>query len=115
MLSIASKAAREPEYFGFHPETLEFAGFRLIEDRYQPIEPTTGGRLWSQQLELCLGVRESKLRFCLPEESAEREIEALRSQLKALGIDPELRLSTKQREGEASHTPEINRGHDRCV
>ncbi|MDY6940804.1 MAG: Uma2 family endonuclease, partial [Cyanobacteriota bacterium] len=58
---------RTPEYFWFHPDTLEFAGFHLVESRYQPIEPTTQGRLWSRQLELFLGIYESKLRFFTPE------------------------------------------------
>ncbi len=59
---------RTPEYFWFHPETLEFKGFRLIEGQYQPLEPNDQGWLWSQQLELFLGVHESKLRFFSPDE-----------------------------------------------
>ncbi|MDY6941076.1 MAG: Uma2 family endonuclease [Cyanobacteriota bacterium] len=58
---------RTPEYFWFHPDTLEFAGFELVKSEYQPIEPTTQGRLWSRQLELFLGIHESKLRFFTPE------------------------------------------------
>ena len=112
---------RTPEYFWFHPDTLEFAGFELVKGEYQPISPTSGGRLWSRQLELFLGIHESNLRFFSPEgelvptpeeraniaqqkaqtarqevelertarELAQREVEALRSQLKALGIDPD--------------------------
>ena len=112
---------RTPEYFWFHPDTLEFAGFELVKGEYQAISPTSGGRLWSRQLELFVGIHESKLRFFSPEgelvptpeeraevaqqkaqtarqevelertarELAEREVEALRSQLKALGIDPD--------------------------
>ena len=35
--------------------------------KYQPLEPNTQGWLWSQQLELFLGVHESQLRFFTPE------------------------------------------------
>jgi Uma2 family endonuclease len=58
---------RTPEYFWFHPETLEFQGFRLMGGQYQPLEPNAQGWLWSQQLELFLGVHESHLRFFTPE------------------------------------------------
>ncbi len=54
---------RTPEYFWFHPDTLEFQGFRLMGGKYQPIELNEYGWLWSQQLELFLGVYESQLRF----------------------------------------------------
>jgi len=58
---------RTPEYFWFHPDTLEFQGFILMAGEYQPIEPTNQGWLWSRQLELFLGIYESKLRFFSPE------------------------------------------------
>jgi len=72
---------RTPEYFWFSPQTLEFAGFRLISGAYQPIPPNDLGWLWSEVLELYLGVREGQLRFFFPngdlvptpEELAERE------------------------------------------
>lgn len=54
---------RTPEYFWFSPETLEFAGFRLIDKRYQPIEPDARGALWSEVLGLSLGVHEGRLRY----------------------------------------------------
>ncbi|MBD2520370.1 Uma2 family endonuclease [Nostoc sp. FACHB-973] len=96
---------RTPEYFWFHPDTLEFKGFRLVGGKYQPLEANADGWLWSQQLELFLGVYESKLRFfnadkqlvATPEEraqAAEREaeiahqqVEELKAKLKALGVD----------------------------
>jgi Uma2 family endonuclease len=58
---------RTPEYFWFHPDTLEFQGFILMAGEYQPIESTSPGWLWSCQLELFLGIYESKLRFFSPE------------------------------------------------
>ncbi len=45
---------RTPDYFCFEPETLEFAGFHLVDGRYQPLQPNPQGWLWSQQLELYL-------------------------------------------------------------
>lgn len=104
---------RTPEYFWFHPDTLEFQGFRLMGGQYEPIEPNNEGWLWSQQLELFLGVHESKLRFfsqdlqliSTPEERAEaaqqqaeeerqqkelaqQRVEKLLAKLKDLGVDP---------------------------
>jgi Uma2 family endonuclease len=98
---------RTPEYFWFHPETLEFAGFCLMSSQYREIEPTSAGWLWSEQLELFLGIHESKLRFFSAQgelvptpgeraenerqqkELAQKEVEKLRSQLRTLGIDPD--------------------------
>lgn len=54
---------RTPNYFWFDPKTLEFAGFILLGGSYQPIEPNEQGWLWSQQLDLYLGIHETKLRF----------------------------------------------------
>ncbi|MCF2970858.1 Uma2 family endonuclease [Synechococcus sp. Nb3U1] len=71
---------RLPEYYWFDPHTLEFAGFRLVESRYQEIPPDSAGHLPSEQLGLKLGIHEGKLRWFtaegqlipLPEE-AERQ------------------------------------------
>ncbi|MEH2305462.1 Uma2 family endonuclease [Nostoc sp.] len=54
---------RTPDYFWFDPVTMELQGFHLVDGKYQEIPVTTDGRLWSQQLELYLGVYEGKLRF----------------------------------------------------
>lgn len=96
---------RTPEYFWFHPETLEFQGFRLMGGKYQPIEATDEGWLWSEQLELFLGVSDSKLRYftqdkqlvVTPEEraiiaeqqaeAAQQRVEELLVKLKDLGIE----------------------------
>ncbi|GET43442.1 Uma2 family endonuclease [Microseira wollei] len=58
---------RTPDYFWFDPDSLEFKGFQLVGGRYQDLVPNENGRLWSQQLELYLGIHESKLRFFTPE------------------------------------------------
>lgn len=106
---------RTPEYFWFHPDTLEFQGFILMAGEYRPIEPTNQGWLWSCQLELFLGIYESKLRFFSPEgqlvatpeeraeiaqkqaeterqqrELAQQQVTELRARLKALGVEPDL-------------------------
>ena len=74
---------RTPNYFWLDPYTLEFAGFDLVIGEYQPIEPNDRGHLWSQQLELYLGIHQGLLRFFTangelvptPEEQAESERE----------------------------------------
>jgi Uma2 family endonuclease len=57
---------RTPEYFWFSPETLEFAGFHLVDGRYYPIVPDAAGRLPSVILGLRLGVADGVLRFFSP-------------------------------------------------
>lgn len=39
----------------------------MVGGRYQELVANENGRLWSQQLELYLGIHESKLRFFTPE------------------------------------------------
>ncbi|MEH2158571.1 Uma2 family endonuclease [Nostoc sp.] len=105
---------RTPDYFWFDPVTMELQGFHLVDGKYQEIQVTTDGRLWSQQLELYLGVYEGKLRFFTTEnqlilsseelteqerlraqqaeeraERAEQEIARLREALRIQGIDLE--------------------------
>ncbi len=54
---------RTPNYFWFDPETLEFQGFHLVEGEYVALQPNERGHLWSSQLQMFLGVHESKLRY----------------------------------------------------
>ncbi len=54
---------RTPDYFWFDPYTLEFQGFHLMNGEYQAIQPNEQGWLWSEQLQLYLGILEEKLRF----------------------------------------------------
>jgi Uma2 family endonuclease len=71
---------RVPNYYWFHPETMEFAGFSLVNGQYEAIAPTDNGWLWSEQLGLFLGVHEEQLRWFsregrlvpLPEEEERR-------------------------------------------
>ena len=52
-----------PEYFWFDPQSREFVGFELVRGTYQELQPNEQGWLWSEQLELYLGIHEEKLRF----------------------------------------------------
>lgn len=101
---------RVPEYYWFHPETLEFAGFRLNGGTYVAIAPNESDRLPSEQLGLELGIHDRQLRWFtaegelipLPEEAerqkAEQERqradqerqarERLENYLRSQGIDP---------------------------
>jgi Uma2 family endonuclease len=98
---------RTPEYFWFSPQSLEFAGFRLIGHTYIVITPNQQGWLWSEELELYLGIQDGRLRYFnaqaqlvpTPEEEAAlaqqqaeqalRRAEQLAEQLRALGVEPE--------------------------
>jgi Uma2 family endonuclease len=98
---------RTPEYFWFEPFTFELKGFRLKDAAYADISANEEGWLWSQQLELYLGVVEEKLRFLTADgevvpapkevalmerqraEQAEAKAERLRRKLEELGIDPD--------------------------
>ncbi|NJR53300.1 MAG: Uma2 family endonuclease [Acaryochloris sp. CRU_2_0] len=102
---------RVPDYFWFHPETMEFAGFHLVNGRYEAIIPTDKGWLWSEQLGLYLGIHEQQLRWLsadgdlipLPEEQerqakeqaqqraeqAQKQQERLAAFLRSQGIDPD--------------------------
>ncbi|BAY62694.1 hypothetical protein NIES22_27690 [Calothrix brevissima NIES-22] len=105
---------RTPEYFWFDPQNLEFAGFVLVGGKYQAIAANPQGWLWSQQLELYLGIEQEKLRFftaegqlvVTPQELAEQEeqraeqekqraeqekqkSDRLAAKLRELGIDPD--------------------------
>lgn len=81
---------RVPEYFWFHPDTLEFAGFRLADgSTYVDIPTTPQGWRWSQQLQMYLGIDDRKLRFFaqdgqlipLPEEDALQQAQAAQAAL----------------------------------
>jgi Uma2 family endonuclease len=54
---------RTPEYFWYDPYSFEFQGFHLSDSCYQAIEPNPQGWLWSQQLNLYLGIHSEQLRF----------------------------------------------------
>lgn len=104
---IYQETFRTPDYFWFDPNTLEFAGFVLVGGVYQSLEPNSQGWLWSQQLNLYLGIFENQVRFFTsegelvptPEEVAIQETQRaeqekqknqrLAAKLRELGIDPD--------------------------
>lgn len=53
---IYEKIFRTPEYYCFDPETRLFQGWRLDNWKYRPIQPNEKGWLWSEQLQLWLGL-----------------------------------------------------------
>ncbi|WP_199245298.1 Uma2 family endonuclease [[Phormidium] sp. ETS-05] len=58
---------RTTDYFWFHPYTLEFKGFTLMGRKYVEIEPNEKSWLWSDELQLYLGIFNERLRFFTPE------------------------------------------------
>lgn len=103
---------RAPDYFWFDPYTLEFAGFKLNYRIYEPIIPNEQGWLWSDELQLYLGIVGEQLRFFTPDgalvltpeeaeveehqraeterqraDAAEARVETLRQKLLELGIE----------------------------
>ena len=61
---IYQEVFRTPEYYWFDPYSLEFQGFALQSNgTYREMLPDRRGRLWSEQLELYIGIVEEKLRF----------------------------------------------------
>jgi Uma2 family endonuclease len=98
---------RTPEYFWFSPDSLEFAGYRLVGHQYQEIPLTAEGRRWSEELELFLGIQNHQLRYFTPEgelvatpqEVALQEMQKVKREkqradrlamyLQSLGIDPD--------------------------
>ncbi|MDB9529059.1 Uma2 family endonuclease [Oscillatoria sp. CS-180] len=54
---------RTPDYFLFDPDHADLEGYHLLDGRYELIQVNERGHLWSQQLELYLGVHEGVLRF----------------------------------------------------
>ncbi|NEP55230.1 MAG: Uma2 family endonuclease [Moorea sp. SIO3C2] len=112
--TIYQDTFRTPDYFWFSPDTHELKGFHLVDGTYRALEPNEQGWLWSEQLQLFLGVHTQQLRFFAPEgtlvptpeESAEvatqqaeiatqqaeiatQQREKLAAKLRELGIDPD--------------------------
>ena len=44
-----------PDYFYYDPETEEFRGWRLVNERYEALLPNDQGWLWSEEIGLWLG------------------------------------------------------------
>lgn len=84
---------RTPDYFWFDPNSFEFQGFQLVGGQYQPLEANEQGCLWSQQLQLFLGLENGQLRFFTPQgklvPTAEESALRLAQKLQEMGIDPQ--------------------------
>ena len=103
---------RTPEYFLYEPETQILEGYRLQGGRYVAIPTNDRGLIWSEQLELYLGIWEGSVRFfdasgdrvLMPEEDAllamqqlederqkfeaeKQRADRLAERLRALGVD----------------------------
>lgn len=95
------------DYFWFDPDTLEFAGFNLVDGQYQPLIPNDRGWLWSEQLHLFLGIHNQQLRYFTADsqlvpspseaalmeqhqrQQAEQRLDRLAAKLRELNIDPD--------------------------
>jgi Uma2 family endonuclease len=105
---------RVPDYFWFHPDTLEFQGFHLIDGVYQPLEPTPQGLLWSEQLGLYLGIHDRQLRFFttdaqlipLPEIEAGQRAEQAQLQAEQAQLQAE---QARREAAQAQHQAEAER------
>lgn len=53
---LYARIFRTPEYVLYEPATGKLEGFCLVGDRYQPLFPDDGGRIWSEKLGLRLGL-----------------------------------------------------------
>ncbi|QGZ91326.1 Uma2 family endonuclease [Microcystis aeruginosa] len=88
---IYQEIFRTPNYFWFDPTSLEFKGFQLMAGQYEEIAANEQGWLWSQQLELFLGIHDRQLRFFTPQgklvPTPEELAEKMAQKLQDLGID----------------------------
>ncbi len=89
-------------YFWFDPYTLEFQGFHLVDDKYQPLVANDQGHLWSEALGLYLGIHEGTLRFFTAEgelvltpEAGEKQ-QAQRADQEARRADQETRRADQE-------------------
>ncbi|EAW37506.1 Uma2 family endonuclease [Lyngbya sp. PCC 8106] len=114
---IYQEIFRTPDYFWFSPDTLEFQGFHLVDGKYQDIHPNEQGWLWSQQLQLFIGIYEHKLRFFTPEwvlvptpeEAAQTaEQRAITAEETAQTTQQQLELERQQTEKLAAKLRELN-------
>jgi Uma2 family endonuclease len=91
---------RTPDYFWYDPFTQEFAGFHLVDGKYQSLQANAQGHLWSEQLGLYLGVEQGLLRWFTPDgklvptpqetaAQAQEKASRLAAKLRELNIDPD--------------------------
>lgn len=94
--TIYERTFRTPEYYMYDPAERQLDGWRLVNDRYQPIQPNERGWLWCEQLGLWLGLTDSSY--------LAKEALYLRFYNEAGELVPTLGEATKQRAEEAELT-----------
>ncbi|MGB3404428.1 MAG: Uma2 family endonuclease [Microcoleaceae cyanobacterium] len=101
---------RTPDYFWFSPDTLELMGFHLVDGTYQEIYPNEQGLLWSEQLQLFLGIHQQKLRFFTPEYElvSTPEESAQAAEKRALEAEATAEIERQQKEKLAAKLRELN-------
>lgn len=53
---LYERTFKTPEYFCYDPDTRQLLGWQLEKQRYVPLEPNARGHLWSEQLQVGLGL-----------------------------------------------------------
>jgi Uma2 family endonuclease len=107
---------RLPNYVWFHPEKMEFKGFRLVNDQYEEIQPTNAGWLWLDQLELFLGIHDRTLRlFTVTGEMLLFEEEAARLQIEAAQLEVEAAQLEVSQERSARETAQEQANQERSA
>ncbi|NET48131.1 MAG: Uma2 family endonuclease [Merismopedia sp. SIO2A8] len=84
-------------YFWFHPETKEFQGFILANGQYQEIQPNDQGHLWSDPMQLFVGVHDDGMlrlftstgELILLEEEEERSLKEAAQQQEQIALQRE--------------------------
>ncbi|WP_373526192.1 Uma2 family endonuclease [Nostoc sp.] len=110
---IYQNTFRTPDYFWFDPSNLELQGFHIVDGQYQELAPTELGWLWSQQLDMYLGVESRKLRFftpdghlvILPEEEANQQLQQANQQLEQ--TNQQLQQANQQLEQERQRAEKL--------
>jgi Uma2 family endonuclease len=105
--TLYANVFRTPDYFWFDPASYEFKGFHLVDGQYAELQPNELGHLWSQQLNLFLGIYEQTLRFFTadgvlvptPEESAEAAIAAAETERQRADVE-RLQAETERQRAE---------------
>ncbi|MBW4521966.1 MAG: Uma2 family endonuclease [Scytolyngbya sp. HA4215-MV1] len=96
---------RTPDYFRFHPYTLELKGFKRTYRQYEEIQPNEHGWLWSEELQLFLGMLNKQLRFFTPDgnlvltppEAATQQIQQIETEWQRAGAAEAQVIAERQR------------------
>ena len=119
---LYERTFRTPEYFCFDPTAEELIGWRFTSGHYEPIDPNEQGWLWSEEMDLWLGVWQGEfqrtdtlwLRFYTPEgqpvptlaeaeaqrakaEAKRAEVEAQRAEVEAQHAEAEAQRRSRHK------------------